>query len=61
MMSKEEEMLYDAIVGLGIATENEINLAFNIAPMGWTDTLNAIIYIRTGYRTLEQFLDEEED
>lgn len=61
MMTKEEEYLYDMLVELNIATEEELNLAFNITDMCWIDTLNRVLYARTGYRSLEQYLEEEEE
>jgi hypothetical protein len=45
---------------MGIATAEEINLAFNVANLGWTEVLNRIIYTRTGYRSIQQMIDEEE-
>ena len=59
MMTTEEMIMYDQIVELGIATAEEINLAFNVADGGWTEILNRIIYCRTGYRSIEQYLEEE--
>ena len=59
MMTTEECVMYDQLVDMGIATPDEINLAFNISNSGWTDTLNSILYIRTGYRSISQMLEEE--
>ena len=61
MMTEKEVYLYDMLVELNIATEEEINLAFNITDMCWFDTLNRVLYARTGYRNLEQYLEEEEE
>lgn len=60
MMTTEEMITYDQIVELGIATAEELNLAFNLTNTGWTDTLNKVIFIRTGYRSLEQYIEEED-
>lgn len=50
MMSFDE--LYDKLIMLDIATENEIDLICCIN--GYTiDTLNDILYARTGYRDIE--------
>lgn len=52
--------LWDTLVEYGIATDDEIGLA--IALMGrTTQTLNQVLYIRTGYRDIEQFLNEEDE
>ena len=62
MMTTEECVLYDRIVELDIATPDEINLVFNcIECKNWTDCLNRIIYSRTGYRSLEQYLEDFEE
>ena len=59
MMTAEECVMYDQLVDMGIATPDEINLAFNICRKGWTEVLNDILYIRTGYRSIPQMLEEE--
>lgn len=59
MMTEKEVYLYDMLIELNIATEKELNLAFNITDMCWLDTLNRVLYARTGYRSLEQYLEEE--
>ena len=61
MMTEKEVYLYDMLVELNIATEEELNLAFNITDMCWLDTLTRVLYARTGYRSLEQYLEEEEE
>ena len=61
MMTEKEVYLYDTLVESNIATEEELNLAFNITDMCWLDTLNRVLYARTGYRSIEQFLEEEEE
>ena len=60
MMTTEEMVMYDQLVDMGIATAEEINLAFNVAGGNWTDVLNKILYVRTGYRSIEQMLDDDE-
>ena len=61
MMTTEEMIMYDMLVELGIATADEINLAYNVACIGWGDLLNKILYVRTGYRSIEQMLEDEEE
>lgn len=52
--------LWDYMVEMGIATDEEIGLA--TALMGRTEqTLESVLYIRTGYRSLEQIEEEEEE
>lgn len=59
MMNERMEMIWDTMVELGIATEAELGLA--TALCGITEeTLNSVLYIRTGYRSIEQMLEEEE-
>ena len=51
--------LWDNITELGIATNEELGLA--CALCGTTEeTLKSVLYIRTGYRSLEQMWEEEE-
>ena len=55
--------LWDWIVAEGIATEEELQLVTDINGFS-EDTLNDIIYARTGYNDKNQYLgidDEEED
>ena len=61
-MTTEEMVMYDQLVDMGIATANELNLARNLVSGSWEDVLTSVLYIRTGYRSIEQmFEDEEED
>ena len=51
--------IYDEIVELGIANREELNLITGIN--GDTiETLNDVIYYRTGYRDIEQLIESEE-
>ena len=53
----EFEKISDIIVDYGVATEDEIQLVCKIN--GWTiDSLNDIIYARTGYKDIDSYLDE---
>lgn len=64
MTTKEMDM-YDRIVELEIANANELNLARNLVGGNWEEVLNAVVKIRTGYNTLDQYFEcelyEEED
>jgi hypothetical protein len=59
MLSIREEKIWDTMVDDGIATDEEIGLVTGINGMT-EETLNDILYYRTGYRTIEQYLGEEE-
>ncbi len=49
--------IWDYLIESGIATQEELELVTNIN--GYTEeTLNDVIYARTGYRNLEQLLGE---
>ena len=55
-MNQEVDMLYDAIIDAGIATEKEISLVTSINGYS-VEALNSVLYSRTGYRDWEQFED----
>jgi len=60
MLTEREEYIWDTLTEMGIATSEEIGLV--IALMGKSEeTLNSILYVRTGYRTLEQMFEEDEE
>ena len=61
MMTTEEMIKYDQIVELEIATPEEISLVRAVATGTWNEILDGIVYARTGYRTLEQMLAEDDD
>jgi hypothetical protein len=58
-MTTDECIKYDRMVEYGIATAEEINLVRCIVSGSWTEVLNSIIYARTGYQTIEDWLYEE--
>ena len=60
-MNTNECVLYDQIVELNIATAEEINLVRCVVDGSWTDVLNKILYARTGYHTIEQMFEAEEE
>ena len=49
--------LWDAIVKHGIATEEELELVTAINGYH-DDALNDVIWVRTGYRNIEQLLED---
>lgn len=57
-MTKSE--LFERIINDGIATESEVNLVADIAGYS-VEILNQIIYVRTGYRDIEQYEESEID
>ena len=52
--------IWDAIVEHGIATEEELELVTAINGYH-DDALNDVIWVRTGYRSIEQLLEEEQE
>ena len=61
---KQYNELWDLIIDNNIATEDELNLISYIN--GWNiETLNDVLYVRTGYRDARQYkeceLNEYED
>ena len=61
MMTTEDMIMQAQLVERGGATSEEINLAFNVACAGWDVVLHKILYVRTGYRSIEQMINEEDD
>ena len=59
-MNKDTEELYDYLVEFDIATEEEIGLVCSINGTN-LESLDSILYVRTGYRSLEQLGEMEED
>ena len=57
-MDYETEQLYDHLTETSIATEEEISLVTSI--IGWNlESLESILYVRTGYRGLDQINDAQ--
>ena len=52
--------IWDAIIEHGIATEGELELVTAINGYH-DDALNNVIWVRTGYRNIEQFLEDWEE
>ena len=59
-MNKNEEELYDFLIDYEYATEKEIGLVCSINGTN-LESLESILYVRTGYRSLEQLGEMEED
>ena len=59
-MSKDTEELYDYLIDYDIATEEEIGLVCSINGTN-LESLESILYVRSGYRSLEQIKEMEED
>lgn len=61
-MFEEREMfeLWDYMVDTGIATDEEIGLTTAMCGRSLA-TLERVLYVRTGYRSLEQIREEEEE
>lgn len=50
--------MWETMVEMGIATDDEIGLAVGLC--GPTiQTLESVLYIRTGYRSLDQMIEED--
>lgn len=60
-MTTEEMVMYDMMVELGVATSEELNLARNLVSGSWKEVLTQVLDIRTGYKSIEQMLEEEEE
>jgi hypothetical protein len=62
-MTTNEMIKYDQIIEFGIATAEELNLARNLVSGEWNEVLDSVCYVRTGYKTWEQYLEDkmEED
>lgn len=58
-MTTNECIKYDMMVEMGVATPEELNLARNLVSGSWNEVLDSVCYVRTGYRTFEQYLECE--
>ena len=58
-MTREEEKKYDTVVEYSVATEAELDLVKYIISDSWTEIIDDVIYARTGYRSFEQWAEEE--
>ena len=60
MMTTEEMVMYDMMVELGVATSEELNLARDLVSGSWKEILTQVLDIRTGNKSIEDMLEEEE-
>ena len=60
MMTERCEYIWDMMVENGIATEEELGLALALCGV-CEQTLNKVLYIRTGNRTIEQWLEDGDE
>ncbi len=56
----EERYIEQYLIDYSIATEEEIDLVTKINGYN-VETLNDILYVRTGYRSIDQITGEEEE
>ena len=56
-MNREIERVWEMLVDMGIATDEELQLVTSINGYN-IDTLNDVIYVRTGYHDIEQLETE---
>ena len=59
MMTTNMQTIWDILVDYGVATNEELKLACSLDGTS-EQTLLDVLYIRTGYRTLEQMVEEED-
>ncbi len=57
-MTNDLTYTFDLIIELGIATDEELELITGINGYN-IDTLNDVIFYRTGYRDIEQYIEYE--
>jgi hypothetical protein len=58
-MTTAEMIKYDEMVDYAIATAKELNLARALMAGTWDEVLNAVCFVRTGYKTWEEYLKIE--
>ena len=59
MMNEKELRLWETMVEMGICTDEELGLATALCGTN-IHTLENVLYIRTGYRSLKQMMEEDE-
>ena len=57
IMDKKVDEVWDLLIKYGVATQEELELVTYINGYN-IDTLNDVIYVRTGYQNIEQIQDE---
>lgn len=61
IMTTNEMIMYDELVEMEIATPEELNLARNLVSGSWMEVLTQVLFIRTGYRSMAQMIEAEEE
>ena len=56
---KTVEKIWDYIIDYSIANEDELRLVTSINGYN-EDSLNSVLYVRTGYRSMDQLKDMED-
>ena len=60
MLNERENYIWETMEEMEIATTEELGLAVALCGVS-ENTLNNVLYIRTGYRNIEQMLEEENE
>lgn len=60
-MTTKELIQYDMMVEMDIATAEELNMVLAIVSGEAKEIMDTVVYYRTGYRTFEDLLAEDED
>ena len=60
-MTNNEMHLYDQLCEREIATPEELNLVRSLVSGTWEEILNSVLFVRTGYRSLQQMVDAEDE
>ena len=55
----EEQEIYDYLLEMGIASEEELDIVTGINGFS-EETLNSVIYYKTAYQDIEQYLECED-
>lgn len=58
-MTTNEMVMYDQLVEMGISTAEELNLVKCLVQGSWTEVLESVLFVKTGYRSIAQMWDEE--
>lgn len=58
-MTTNEMIKYDQMVEMSIATTEELSLARNLMSGSWNEVLDAVCYVRTGWKTFEAYIENK--
>ena len=56
-MTTNEMIKYEQMVEYGVATAEKLNRARNYISGSWDNVLNTVCYLRTGFKTWEQYIE----